>query len=395
MRPVAPASYRWAVLAAGTAAQTSFSTITLGLPAIAPALREEYGLGLQGVGIFLAAEWVGLTFTLLPWGLVTDRIGERRALGLGLGGCGVLLAAMSTVDAAVAAGLLLALAAGTGASVQSASGRAVMQWFESSQRGLAFGVRQTAVPVGGAIGAIVLPPLVDAGGVDAAFLFLGGFCGATALVGYAVVRELPSDGVEPEHVPWTLQDRKLWLLCGGSGLYVTAQMVLFTFLVLYLHDERGFSAAGAAGVLAVAQVLAMLLRICAGRWSDVIGSRIVPLRWIGLATTAVFGTAAIVLGAPDAVVVPLLVLATSLSGAWNGLSFVAAAELAGTTRSGAAIGFQQTVIAVAGIVVSPLFALLVGLSSWRVGFLVAALAPLAGWALLASLADERRLSSAP
>jgi nitroreductase/FMN reductase [NAD(P)H] len=55
----------------------------------------------------------------------------------------------------------------------------------------------------------------------------------------------------------------------------------------------------------------------------------VPLRRIGLATTATFGAAAILLGAPDAAVVPLLVAATALSAAWNGLSFVAAAELAG------------------------------------------------------------------
>jgi sugar phosphate permease len=373
------------VLGAGTAAQASFSTITLGLPAIAPALREEYELGLQGVGLLLAAEWVGLTVALLPWGFMTDRIGERLALAVGLGGCGALLFAMSAVDSGVGAGLVLAAAAGVGASVQSASGRAVMQWFPAAERGLAFGVRQTAVPIGGVIGALALPLLVEAGGLEAALVFLGAFCAGTGLVGYAVLRELPSEGVEPEDARSTLRDRELWLLGGGSGLYVVAQMVLFSFLVLYLHDERGYSAAGAAGVLAAAQVVAVFLRIGAGRWSDFVRSRIVPLRKIGLATTATFGVAAILLGAPDAVVVPLLVAATALSAAWNGLAFVAAAELAGTARSGAAIGFQQTVLSVSGVVVPPLFALVVGLSSWRVGFLAAALAPLAGWALLAPL----------
>jgi MFS family permease len=387
-------SYRWAVLGAGTAAQTSFSTITLGLPAIAPALRDEYGFGLQGVALFLAAEFIGQTLALLPWGLVTDRIGERRALALGLGSCGLLVALTATIESAVGAGLMLALASAAGASVQSASGRAIMQWFAPGDRGLAFGVRQTAVPLGGVIGALALPPVVAAGGVEAAFVVLGVFCAAAAVVAYAVVRDPAGDTVEPEYVPWTLRDRKLWLVGGSSGLYVTAQVVLFGFLVLFLHDERGFSVAEAAGVLAVGQVVAVFLRIGAGRWSDLIGSRILPLRRIGLATTATFGSAALILDAPDAVVVPLLVLATALSAAWNGLSFVAAAELAGTARSGAAIGFQQTVLSAAGVIVPPLFALVVGLSSWRVGFLAAALAPLAGWALLAPL-DERRLGSRP
>jgi MFS family permease len=371
-------SYRWAVLGAGTAAQTSFSTITLGLPAIAPALRDEYGFGLQGVALFLAAEFIGQTLALLPWGLVTDRIGERRALALGLASCGLLVALTATIESAVGAGLMLALAAAAGASVQSASGRAIMQWFAPGDRGLAFGVRQTAVPLGGVIGALALPPVVAAGGVEAAFVVLGVFCAAAAVVAYAVVRDPAGDTVEPEYVPWTLRDRKLWLVGGSSGL----------------HDERGFSVAEAAGVLAVGQVVAVFLRIGAGRWSDLIGSRILPLRRIGLATTATFGSAALILDAPDAVVVPLLVLATALSAAWNGLSFVAAAELAGTARSGAAIGFQQTVLSAAGVIVPPLFALVVGLSSWRVGFLAAALAPLAGWALLAPL-DERRLGSRP
>jgi sugar phosphate permease len=374
--------YRWAVLAAGTAAQASFSAITLGLPAIAPAIREEYELGLQGVGLFLAAEWVGLTFSLLPWGLVTDRIGERRALAVGLGGCGIVMASMSVVESAVVAGLLLAIGAAIGGSVQSASGRAVMQWFEPRERGLAFGVRQTAVPVGGVIGALVLPRLADSGGVGAAFVFLGAFCLATAAIGYAVVRELPSEGMHVDEVEWTLRDRRLWFLCGGSGLYVTAQIVLFSFLVLYLHDERGFSAAGAAGVLAASQAIAMVLRVGAGRWSDVLRSRIVPLRRIGIATTATFALAAVVLGGADAVVVPLLVAATALSAAWNGLSFVAAAELAGAARSGAAIGFQQSVLSVTGVVVPPAFAAVVGVSSWRIGFALAAAAPLAGWVLL-------------
>jgi sugar phosphate permease len=303
-------------------------------------------------------------------------------LATGLAGCGALIASMALVGSPWAAGFLLALAAGVGASVQSASGRAVMQWFAPSERGFAFGVRQTAVPIGGGVGALALPRLAEAGGVDAAFLFLGGFSLVTALIGYAVVRELPSEGVGVEEVEWTLRDRRLWLLCGGSGLYVTAQMVLFSFLVLYLHDERGFSPAGAAGVLAASQGVAMALRLGAGRWSDVLRSRLVPLRLIGLATTATFSAAAILLAAPNAFVVPLLVGATALSAAWNGLSFVAAAELAGTARSGAAIGFQQTVLSVSGVVVPPLFATVVALSSWRTGFLLAALAPLAGWAVL-------------
>ena len=79
----------------------------------------------------------------------------------------------------------------------------------------------------------------------------------------------------------------------------------------------------------------------------------------------------------------LLVAAGALAAAWNGLSFAAAAELAGAARSGAAIGFQQTVLSVAGVAAPLLFAAVVSAGSWRVGFGLAALAPLAGWVVLA------------
>lgn len=323
-----------------------------------------------------------MTAMLLPWGLITDRIGERRALGFGLGASSVLIALVAFADDALTAGALFAAQGAVGASVQSASGRAVMQWFGPDERGLAFGIRQTAVPLGGVIGALTLPALTNAGGIDWAFAFLGAFCLTTAVVGSIVVRDLPSDGVDPQDVPWTLRDTRLWLLSGGSSLYVTAQIALFTFLVLFLHDERGFSAAGAAAVFGVAHLFAMGARIAAGRWSDLLRSRIVPLRLIGIAMFGSLTSAALLLDARTAIVVPLLVAATVFSASWNGLSFVAAAELAGTRRSGAAIGFQQTALGVTCVVVPPLFGALIDVSSWRVAFAAIAVAPLAGWAML-------------
>jgi hypothetical protein len=68
--------------------------------------------------------------------------------------------------------------------------------------------------------------------------------------------------------------------------------------------------------------------------------------------------------------------------AWNGLSFTAAAELAGPVRSGAAIGLQQTVLGGVGVVSPIVFAAVVSEASWPVAFAVAALLPLVGvWAL--------------
>jgi hypothetical protein len=55
---------------------------------LAPALRDEYDRSLSDIGVLLAATSGGMVFTLLAWGLLTDRIGERAVAAAGLGAAG-------------------------------------------------------------------------------------------------------------------------------------------------------------------------------------------------------------------------------------------------------------------------------------------------------------------
>ena len=345
---------------------------------LAPALRDRYDLSLTQIGVVLAAGGIGVLVTLLPWGLAADRIGERAVLVAGLGTCGLLLVATAYAPGFLSLVVLLGLAAAAGGGVSSASGRAVMHWFGSEERGLALGIRQTAIPLGGLVSAVVLPQL----GLEAAFIFLGALCLGGAVVGLAVVREAGAGEEAERSLASVLGNRRLWRVCLASGLLVVAQSALIGFAVLFLHDERGFSTGEAAAVLAVVHVLAAALRIGAGRWSDVVGTRVVPLRRVGIAVFGAVSLAAALVSAPAAVLLPALVAAAALSMAWNGLSFAAVAELAGRTRSGAAIGVQQSVIAAVGSVAPVAFAVTLGATSWRAAFALAGLFPLAGWWLL-------------
>jgi len=375
-------SYRWAVLAAGTTAQASFSTISFAIAVLAPALRDKYDLSLTEIGVVLAAEWVGLTFALLPWGFAVDRWGERWTLAGGLAVCAGFLAGAAYSSSFTWLVVFLALAGIAGGSVQSGSGRAVMRWFAATERGLALGVRQTAVPIGGAIAAIVLPQL---GSPKAGLLFVAAFVLAGAAVGALVLRSGTEEHIETQDVEITLRDRRLWLACWGSGLYLVAQVAMMGFVVLFLHDEHGYSTGEAAAVFAVGQGLAAAFRIAVGRWSDMLGSRVRPLRRIGIAIAVALAAVAVLSDAPGLLLVPALVVATALSMAWNGLSFTIAAELGGR-RSGAAIGFQQTVLSAIGVAAPVAFAAVVSGTSWGVAFGLAALFPLAGAWLLRPLA---------
>ena len=370
--------YRWVILAAGTFAQSSFAAASVGLPALAPALRSHYDLSLGRTGVVLAATGIGMLFTLLPWGLLADRFDERLVIATGLSGAGVVLVLCGTTKSFVSLTLALIGAGALGASVNAASGRAIMSWFGSRELGLALGVRQTAIPIGGALGAGVLPALASTGGTRLAFFFLGGSCITGALVAAVFIRPGRARVPELTDVTRPLREPRLWLLGGGTAMYLTAQIGITGFVVLFLHDHRHVSTHAAAGLLAGINVVAIAARIGSGQISDRVGTRLRPLRAIGIALALATAAVAALVDGPLAALIPAFVIAGVLSMAWNGLAFAAAAEAAGAARTGAALGFQQTLLGVVVAGFAPVFAVIVGVASWRVAFVLAALGPLLG-----------------
>jgi sugar phosphate permease len=353
---------------------------------MAPLLRDRDHLSLAQTGVLISSTLLGSIVSLFPWGLATDRSGERVVLFVGLALCGATLIAAGAVRGFWPLVALLSFAGAAGASVQSASGRAVLHWFPTAQRGLALAIRQTAIPISGFVIAIVLPPIVRAGGTDWGFTAMGITCIAGAVLGVLVLREGPRAESAPAALgPVPVRDRRIWQLSVGSALLIAPQLCVAGFTVLYLHDHRGMSAGAAAAVLAVMQALAIGGRIGAGRWSDIVASRLRPLRAIALAAFAFVTLMTILLDAPLPLLIPVLIVAGVLSMSWNSLSFAAVVELAGHRRSGTAIGLQQTLLNGSGAAYPGLFSALVAASSWHVGFAVVALFPLVGWRVLRAL----------
>ena len=66
-----------------------------------------------------------------------------------------------------------------------------------------------------------------------------------------------------------MRDPRMWLLGLGSGFYLTAQIAITGFVVLFLHEHRGVSARSAAALLAGDQRARRSARASpSGRWSD-------------------------------------------------------------------------------------------------------------------------------
>ncbi|HEY7604141.1 MAG TPA: MFS transporter [Gaiellaceae bacterium] len=380
---------RWVVLAVGTAAQTSQAAVLFGLAVLAPDLRDRYDLSLTQVGVMLGVSGAGAVLTLLPWGLAADGVGERMTGTVGLLGAGVaMIGAAYAPDFALLV-LLLAVSGAFGASINTATGRAVTSWFPRETRGFALGIRQTAVPIGGFLAALVLPVIADDWGSRAALLVLAGFSLVAACLAAGWLVEGPVRGEQDgtaELLRHPVRDARIWRLSLGSAVLVCTQAALTGFVVIFLESQRGLSATEAGLVLAAINVVGAAGRLLSGRRSDVRGgSRVALIRLIAAATAGAVAAAAVLTGATAWLLVPALVVGGGLSMCWNGLAVTATVETAGPMRSGAALGVQQTLLGVA-ITVTPLaFAPFVASTSWRAGFLVAALLPLVAVVVLRPL----------
>lgn len=392
---------RWRVLAAGIVAQAAMSALQQGLPVLGPALRAAHDLSLPALGALLAAANWGVALTLLGWGALADRMGEDRVVALGLGGSAVALIAAAFAPDALMLGVALAAAGALSASAIAASGRAVMGWFARDQRGLALGLRQTAVPLGAGLAALALPAAAGFGGLGAAFLALAAAAAVGAISALMFLRPPPTAAPRRiETLPPPLRDPGLWRLSGASGLMLWAQAALSGFFAVALIETHGVPAVWAAALFGAVHVLGAIARVGAGALSDRAGRRVPHLRLHAAALTAALliaaaGEAASAFGPLGTwAAVATLTLATAMSYAWNGLAFTAVAEMAGHARSGVALGLHGVVMRVISAPAGAVFGMAAAMAGW--GWAMAGLAAVvaAAVALLGATAAEegRRLS---
>ncbi|MET0756688.1 MAG: MFS transporter [Mycobacterium sp.] len=385
---------RWSMLAIALSATLCANVFINGAAFLIPTLHTERGLDLAEAGLLSSMPSFGMVVTLIAWGYVVDRVGERIVLALGSALTAAAAFAAASVDSLVAVGAFLLLGGMAAASSNSASGRLVVGWFPPDRRGLVMGIRQTAQPLGVALGALVIPRLAESHGVSVALLFPALVCAVSAVVCAVAVIDPPrparAEAAEQELANPYRGSAVLWRIHAVSVLLVVPQVMVWTFTLVWLMSDRGWSAASAGALVTVAQMLGAGGRIAAGRWSDMVGSRLRPIRSIALAAAAAMGLLALTgyLDSPISVVV--MVVASVITVSDNGLAFTAIAEIAGPFWSGRALGTQNTSQLLTAAIAPPLFGALIGVAGYAAAFAVCAVFPLAALPLVPV---EPRISS--
>lgn len=397
-------SHRWRVLGIGVAANASIAAAFLGIPATAVFFRSGYHLSTATFGSVLGAMGLGLAVSELPWGLVTDRLGDRKVLLAGLSLTGVVLALLALfvsptadyVPGTVLLGFFLLLVGLIGGSQNGSSGRAVMAWFQEGERGLAMSVRQMSWPVGGAIGALILPTTAEHLGFRVVYGILAAFCFITTVFAWAWLHEPPMRSAptskqaaapsQPTVSP--LRNRQIWRTVCGLGALCVPQVATVTFTAVFLNDIGHLSTAAISGSIVVFQIGAAVARVWSGRFTDRRKNRRPFLKACALLTAAIFASLGLLVavasiapayaGVAIRVSVVFLILGGTAAAAWHGIAFTELATIAGMKHVGTALGLGNTFAFCTYFITPLVIPLILGVSAWHgVWFATAAAAFLA------------------
>ena len=358
---------RWAILALIMGAQTMANVGPLGIPAIAPLIRDSLGLSMTQAGSFLSAYYVGAALMSLPAGWMADRWGVASTM---VAGQAVIALGLFTVSGSGSFAALIAIMilAGTGyGMLNPTTAKAVISWFPRRQRATVVGLKQVGLPLGGAVGALLMPPLALWMGWRVAVALSAGLIGLLAGLTWLCYRDPPRSELEAParqegSMRAVLRNRDLWLVSTTTLVFAGMQTVWMAFLVLYLQETVRVPLVTAAGYLVMAQVTGMIGRVAFGLLSDrhFGGRRRIVLVIAGVGSTVCsLAMAATGPGTGAWVLAPLALCFGFFGIGWNGVQHTLMAELAGPRAAGTALGLGLAVSSLGVSVWPPLFGLLV------------------------------------
>jgi MFS family permease len=373
------AGARWFILAISLfVTATSFLFIN-GIAFVIPALTAQRGVSLADASVLSSMPSLGMVVTLIIWGYVLDHVGERIVLTAGSALTAIAVYAATSAHSLVWMGFYLFLGGMATAGCNTAGGRLISAWFSPQQRGLVMGIRQTAQPLGIALGALVIPSLAGHG-TNLALIFIAMVCALAAMASFVGI-------IDPPRKPRTTAAAQelanpyrgsfvLWRIHAVAGLLMIPQAITATFMLIWLTERHHWSFAAAGGLVTITQILGAVGRIAVGRWSDRIGSRMQPVRILAVAAASTLFLLALCDSTGLGLDVPFMVAVSVIALLDNGLEATAITEFAGSFWTGRALGIQNTTQRVMASAVPSLFGAVIGATEYPVGWAICGLFPL-------------------
>jgi len=392
----ASGAVRIAAVVAMTLAVQALTAMALAVPSVlAPVAAGDFGKPPTAVGQWVGFSYMVAMFAGLASGTWVGRHGPVRVLQA----AAVVVALGLAVGAGAHLVLLLVCGAFLGTAhglVNPATSALLAVSAPPRIRSMIFSIKQTGVPLGGALAGILVPLLLLWTNWRVAVLLLA-LCASILIVFLVPFRRVYDQDrkrdqplhlrgfVAPVAEVWA--NRRILELALVSAVFSAVQMSLTTYLVSYLKLELTYSLVASGLVLSAGQAAGVFGRIFWGTVADRLSEPRKVLAILGV-TMGCCGAAAAAFSGdwPPSAVLGVCVLYGATAVGWNGVFLAEVARLAPEGRVATITGGTQF-FTFAGVLIGPpaFGAIASATGSYGAGFaLIAALPLAAGVGLLVS-----------
>ncbi|WP_456598585.1 MFS transporter [Blastococcus sp. SYSU DS0616] len=356
------------VVAALAASVASVLPVFL-IGAMAVQLRSDFGISVSGIGA--AALWYfgAAAVGSLRAGRMVEAIGAGR---------GLMLAGVVTAVAMIGVALsgqvwlvvlaFLALAGLANAIAQPAANLMLARVLPPTQRGLGFGVKQSAIPAATLLGGLFVPVFALTVGWRWGFVFGAVLALGAVLLVHRCGGERESERTTGPRPRSDVAMGPLMVMGMAAGLGSAAALTLGTFYV-DSAVETGISPTVAGLLFAGGSVVGIVTRIGLGLLADLRPSRHL-LRVTAMFAAAGAGFLLLALGRPIATVLGT-VLAFGAGLGWQGL-FVHSLVRQSPNTPAVTTGFAQVMVSLGSALGPPVLGAVVDRSSYAVGWVAVA-----------------------
>ncbi|MGE7880397.1 MFS transporter [Bacillus sp. NPDC094077] len=360
-------TYKWIMLIFATIAQATATLITYGVGAFAVFWKEEYALTNMESGLLVSVVNIGPLFCMLFVGRLLDQYNEKMLIGVSSFLLGSSLLLTNMVSGFIGL-LFVLLLVGTFYSVSQPGGsKLIIKWFSKENRGLAMGIRQAGIPIGGALAGVLIPFLTIKYNVAYAVNIIACICIIGGVLFFIFYKEpYVQEKVRQEHIKLSFGRQLKAVMC-KKELYpiyligicmISLQMVLVGHFIKFLVMEQSITPILAGKVFSVMFFSGMIGRIVLAAVSDLFykGNRRIPLfiavcTSIGFILLLVISIHTITRG----VLYGVSALLGFFSIGWFSLFIVEVAESASEESVGMTVSFALTLNQIAIIVAPVLF----------------------------------------
>ena len=252
--------------------------IRYGVNGILPLIQEDLKLSSTQVGLLGSAIFLGMAIFVMPISFIGENKSQRRAISL----CGILWSGATMACGMAGSAIMLIVSrfiVGAGNSAYAPLSTAMLTtWYKKSSWGKLLGSYNTAMSIGGALGAVVFAALGSAFGWRSAFYIIGGVSLVVSLLSLLLPdnKKLMAeqgvgkkeDGAKEEvaqvklnakdTAKLVLNNRALLTMCLAAGIATFTVNIVATFVAIYYVNVKGLGVTAAAGIMAIGTPLNLI-----------------------------------------------------------------------------------------------------------------------------------------